>query len=484
MEKDYGRRNVNLSVGKKTGDFAFSVSGMIGQGQRSDQTYTDFSDSSYNMAGKSALNPAYVNAAISYKGLSFRGIGDFYTTTMGDGYGDVIKAGPQKESFNSMYSELKYVIKLSDKFTITPRINFKSQTPWKTAAYDEESAYNKTVNRTLENITASYNINRYVNVIFGGESYQDKAREYTGDSSNFFSNGQQTIGYYNYAFFTQGLIKTRLVNFIVGARYDKHNAYGSAFVPRVGLTKKYNRFHFKALYSNSFRAPAIENINAADSNGIRPELTQVMETEFGYQITRKSIFTVNLYDIQTNHPIIYYTYTDTSGKSNDVYGNFGKTGTQGIEAEYRIKDKWGYLILNYAFYSAANKEHVDIYNTPDKASLLGFANHRANINLCFNITKNFSFNTTGSLYGPRWAVTGYDTTGNAIQEQQPSLFLLNFFAKYQPVKGLSIGLGVYDVLNEKFKFIEPYNGGHPMLPGPSREIVFRLQYNLNFKNRQ
>src|SRR6185369_4186982 len=112
-----------------------------------------------------------------------------------------------------------------------------------------------------------------------------------------FYNGTDNVSFFNYAFFAQGLVKTRLVNFIVGARYDKHNIYGDAFVPRVGLTKKYNRFHFKALFSNSFRAPSIENINASRTLGISPERTQVAELELGYQLTHKSFFTVNFYDI-------------------------------------------------------------------------------------------------------------------------------------------------------------------------------------------
>ena len=52
-----------------------------------------------------------------------------------------------------------------------------------------------------------------------------------------------------------------------------------------------------------------------------------------------------------------------------------------------------------------------------------------------------------------------------------------------PIKGLTVGLGVYDALNQKFKFIQPYDGGHAPLPGPSREIIFRLNYHLNFKSK-
>ncbi|MGZ4096642.1 MAG: TonB-dependent receptor plug domain-containing protein [Bacteroidia bacterium] len=480
MEKDYGRRNVNLMIGKKIGDFSFSVAGLMGQGQRSDQTYHDFSDSTYNMAGSSALNPRYFNAALGYKGLSFRVIGDFYQTSHRNGYGPVIRDGTQMENFNSAFSELKYIYKVNDKLTITPRINYKTQTPWQAPAYDDKKPYNKTATRTTGNITASYNMNRYVNIVCGSEIYQDVAVDHT--DSSYFLNDKQTISFYNYAFFAQGLIKTRLVNFIVGARYDKHNVYGHAFVPRVGLTKKYNRFHFKALYSNAFRAPAIENINSADSTGIKPELTQVMEVELGYQVTHKSIFTVNVYDIETKNPIIYYTSLDST--NTDLYKNFGHAGTQGIEAEYRIKDKWGYVTINYAFYSAANKQKVALYETEKSSSLLGFANHRVNLNASWNISKKLSFNTTASLYGPRYAVTSLDTAGNSVQELLAPKFLLNFFFRYQPVKGLSIGLGMYDVLNQKINFIQPYAGGSPPLPGSSREVVFRLQYDLNFKNKK
>ncbi|MGZ3931787.1 MAG: TonB-dependent receptor plug domain-containing protein [Bacteroidia bacterium] len=476
MEKDYGRRNVNLAIGKKFGDVSFSLSGMLGQGQRSDQTYRDFKDTSYSMAGNSSLDTKYFNAALGYKGLSFRVIGDFYSTRIGDGYGDVIKSGIVAENFNSVYSELKYVIKFNDKFTLTPRLNYKSQTPWQSPEYTGTKAYNRTATRATGNLTASWNVNRHINFVFGAETYQDKATDYV--DSSYFSNGTQHVTYYNYSFFAQGLIKTRIVNFIVGARYDRHNVYGHAFVPRVGLTKKYNKFHFKALFSNSFRAPAIENIDGANIYGIKPELTQVMEVELGYQVTRKSILTVNAYDITTRNPIIYYTDSTNS----DYYTNSGHSGTQGVEAEYRIKDKWGYVTLNYAFYSVANKEKVSSYAVSgSSSSLVGFANHRVNFNACFNITKALSFNASGSYYGSRWAYTRVDTLGNPVQEKLSPAFLLNCFVKYNtPVRGLSIGVGCYDILNQKFLFVQAYNGGHAPLPGPSREIVFRLQYNLNF----
>ena len=478
MEKDFGRRNLNLLVGRKINDFSFSLSGLIGQGQRSDQTYTDYSDTSYSMAGSSNLNPSYVNLALGYKGLSFRAIGDFYNLSMQDGYGNVIKQGAVPASFNAMFSELKYVKQINKNFNITSRVNYKNQSPYKSEGYDFEEAYHINAGRMFENITANYNSNRNVNFVFGVECYQDNAIDKT--DSGYFSNGEKTVNYQNYAGFAQGLIKTKPINFILGARFDYHSAFGEAFVPRVGLTKKYDKFHYKILYSQSFKSPSIDNINSADSSGIKPEYTNVFEIEAGYRITRKSFVSFNFYDINTNQPIVYYTSMDSS--NTDYYSNFGRTGTRGFEFEYRYKEKWGFLNLNYAYYNAENKSSVDLYLTKDPKSLLGFANHRLNLHVSWNVNKNLSLNSSASYYGKRWFVSGVDSSGMSIKETIDPILLLNFFVRYEtPIKGLNIGAGVYDILNEKINFIQPYDGGHAPLPGPSREFVFRLQYNLNFK---
>ncbi|HTA61174.1 MAG TPA: TonB-dependent receptor plug domain-containing protein [Bacteroidia bacterium] len=483
-EKDFMRRNINLSAGKKIGDFEWSVSGMMGQGQRSDQNYTDIYGSSYTMIGNSALNPAYANVGASYKGLSFRAIGDFYKTTTQDGY-DAIYPKPYAQNFNSTYFELKYLWKVSKKLTITPKLNYKNQSPWKTPQGDSiDQTYLKTATRSTANITASYNPTRKINVVFGSEYYKDMAVDHlAGDT---FYNGKQTVSFYNYAFFAQGLLKTRFVNIILGARYDKHNVYGDAFVPRVGLTKKYNKFHFKALYSNSFRAPAIENINLSGANGIHPEKTQVLELELGYQLTHNSIFTINFFDITTKNPIIYYSI----GAGTDAYTNQGNTGTRGFEAEYKVKDTWGYIAINYSYYTAAGKDKSAAYNVvQDPSMMLGFASSKVNLNASIKLTENLSINPSGTFYGPRWGYNSVDTGGYAQLSKFNSVFLFNLFLKYNtPVKGLSIGFGVYDIFNEKFVFIQPYaqpgsltNLPHAPLPGPPREFIFRLSYDLNFK---
>lgn len=491
---DFLHRNAYFAIGNKVKDLEYSFMGFTGEGQRSDQRYTDFNDSSYYMGGgNSNTKPNYFSAGLKYKGLSYRWIGDFYNTSMKNGYGDVVPGIAVAETFHSTFHDLKYQINVNNKLNITPRITFKSQTPWKTEPYSGKEAYNRTATRTRGNVTASYNPNRYINFVLGGEFYQDKATDHL--DSSYFSNGESTVTYQNYAFFTQGLIKTRIVNFIVGARYDKHNVYGDAFVPRVGLTKKYGQFHFKALYSKAFRAPAIENVNYAITDtlhlnniralgydiapGIKPEFTQVAELELGYKLGRKSIITLNFFDITTTNPIVYLTDSTNA----DLYTNYGGAGTKGVEAEYKLRLKKFNVSFNYAFYTAANKDKIADYETEDDNSLMAFANSRANISAVWFPTEKLSVNLTGSYYGKRWAYTSLDTAGNSVSELLAPTILLNLFVNYEPMDGLNIGLGCYDMLNQNFLFVQPYDGYHAPLPGPSREILLKVQYNFHFKSK-
>jgi len=481
MQNAMGRRNFNLSAGKTKKDFEFSLGAFLGSSNRSDQDYTDIHGTSYNMAGNSNLNPTLINIGMAYKGFSVRGIMDLYQTTVRDAY-DSSKATPYPMNFNSYFLEAKYsgTLDKKKKFTLTPKFNFKSQSPWQTLPGIDttEAAYYKIVQRYTGNITLSYNLTRKINFVAGAELYKDIAQDKV--DSSFFKNGEKQVNYFNQAYFLQGLAKTRFVNFILGARYDIHSDYGSAFVPRVGFTKKINRFHFKALYSNSFRAPAIENINR--SKVIKPEFTTVTEIEAGYQLTRKSIFTANFFDISTKNPIIYY---DSLGTDN--YKNFGDGGSRGVEIEYRLRDKWGYLIANYSFYSVANKTNDSGYQIPgNNAMLLAFPAHKGNFSAYFKVGKYFGISPSLSYIGERYGYTHTDSLGYSIADKLPAVVLANLFVNVNNfgVKGLTIGVGCYDILDSKYKFIQPYNGYHAPLPGPSRELLIKIIYEVKAENRK
>ena len=138
--------------------------------------------------------------------------------------------------------------------------------------------------------------------------------------------------------------------------------------------------------------------------------------------------------------------------------------------------------FSYSYYSIKNKEVVEAYEVPDQNSLLAIPSHKASLIAKLKLTRHLSFNPTVLWLGERYGYTSYDTAGDPVLEKFSPSLLANLFICYDGlfVKGLDIGLGVYDILNTKTQFIQPYSGDHAPLPGPSREIVFRLSYNLNF----
>jgi outer membrane receptor for ferrienterochelin and colicin len=479
MQKSFARRNLSLSGGYKKGELDFSIAGSIGEAKRSDQVYTDVYGGSYDMNKFSAINPANLNVGFKFRNFSTRFILDNYAVRSADGY-DAVRE-PYWGKFNSKFCEIKYELKLGKKLTIIPKINYKNQIPWNTEGDSITDPYYKIADRYTGNLNVSYNYSRKLNITIGGEVFNDRAEDRVEGS--YYADSAKKVSYLNEAVFAQALMKFRLINIIVGARFDNHNIYGSSFVPRVGLTKKIDKFHFKVLYSNAFRAPTIENINLTDSTGMKPERTSVIEFEAGYQLNRKSIVTVNLFDITTRGTIIYYFDNNTG---MDAYHNVGSNGTRGGEFEYKIKDHWGYINLNYSFYTASGKGKIEDYEVPqNKSVLLAFSAHKANLNVNFNYTRHFTINPSVSFQSDRYACTSIDTMGNGIIEKLPAVVYANLFLRYvNIVKGLDVGVGVYNIFNERVRYIQPYNSLHAPLPGLSREFAIKVSYSFGFKKKE
>jgi outer membrane receptor for ferrienterochelin and colicin len=216
------------------------------------------------------------------------------------------------------------------------------------ACGEEESYSGKTAERIEESLGLSYNATERLNILAGGSFYKDLAHT-APDAPDYdlFLNGQRSTDYSNGSFFAQGLLRTNWVDVTIGGRMDRHSQAGNSFAPRFALTKVLGKFHVKGLVSKAFRAPGIENLLLNPE--IKPERTTVMEFEAGYQITRNSILTGNVFNSRIKKPIVY-AYDPEANV--ETYQNFSETGTRGFELDYRIKEGWGYVNMNYSYYRA------------------------------------------------------------------------------------------------------------------------------------
>jgi outer membrane receptor for ferrienterochelin and colicin len=479
MKKTFGRRNLSVSAGQHFGDVAVNIGALMGEGNRSDQDYTDYFGEHVNIGGKQKLNPSFLEAAISYKEFSFRGIADIYHTTMVDGYNHLLSRSYNND-FTSYYFEAKYKLPLGNKISLVPRFNFKQQTPWNytgTSTDGEFEQYNRTSYQPRYNLTCYYDLNEHLNFNAGGEYFIDRAEENTQGET--FNTGERSVSYNNTSFFAQGLWSNPIANVTIGARLSDNSQYQSSFVPRIGITKVINRLHAKLLFSKAYRAPGIENIDR--SINIKPENTTVSEFETGYQFGDIAFFSANFYDITTHDPIVYYY------DNGDGYKNYGTSGTRGLELDFRLKGKLGYAGINYSFYTTRGKKAISDYSVSENsAALLAFPAHKINLSGSLKVTQHFSL--SGSL---SWNCERYDfisldtiTNQNITQKYNPQLFAgIYFNFPNILMKGFSAGFGCNNLLDEREIYIQPYNSNHAPLPGPSREIRVRISYEMNFSKK-
>ncbi|HKR03512.1 MAG TPA: TonB-dependent receptor plug domain-containing protein [Bacteroidia bacterium] len=479
MSKTFGHRKFNVSVGDDQKDFSYAFSASLIDANRSQEEHKDVFRNSYDMTDQSGIKNAHINLGLNFKDYQFRGIIDNYRLSTRDAYQENLSQAYPLH-FDSYLFELKKDFRILRKLTLTPKFNYKNQTPWSykgSSVQDEFEVFEINSQRYTGTLTVNYDINDHINITGGTEYFTDRAAQKAGGVFN--TNNSDVFQYENTAVFAQTLVRTRFATLTAGARYINNSEFASSFVPRIGITKTINKLHIKLLFSKAFRAPNTQNIDL--NSEIKPENTTVFEAETGYQLSSKMSLTLNAFDISTKDPIIY-SYNDLLDE--DVYMNYEKTGTRGFEIEYKYKSGSGYLGLNYSFYIPSGNalSNYAVPGNPD--ALLAFPAHRINLTSGKKIFNNLKLNSTISFSGPRYAIVSlHENAGDTIVKKfNPNIIAsLNVCYNNLFTKGLDASIGVYNLADAKNFYIQPYNSLHAPLPGTSREFVMKLSYIINFK---
>ena len=478
----FRRRTISAAFGRTFGNaHPLSVKGgvYVGQGNRSDQPFVDINQDTYNMADSARSDPMLFHLSAEYRGFKLGYLFEYYRTTMKDGYGEMLNDRLPVNYLSSSLS-VSYDWQLGKGLKIVPRFHLLNQKPWQTAndvarAY-EDIYWNPTAQRVLGGLTSTWDPLRSLNLLLGTEYYVDSA---TYDyASTEPANPERTVfdvSHWNAAVFGQALLETPWVNLSAGARYEHREQVGGSFVPRAGATKTFGPFHFKLLGSRAFRAPAIGNL--AQTPDLKPETTTVFELELGYRLHPSLFAVVSAFDITIDRPFVYYFDASTG---LDGYRNFNRMGTRGAELELRFASERHFANLSYSYYTAAGKDRIDTLAVPGHRSvLLGFAPHKIALLAGAGITKHLDASVTALLFaGPRFGYYAYDPLGAPVARDYGAELQLGAFVSYRDLlfEGSFLGLGIANVTNAKTVLIQPYDNGHPPLPGPSREVYLQIGY--------
>ena len=469
------RSNLQLQTGKRfANDITFSVFAFAHQGDRSHRTLDLPTGQTINYADSSKVNTANFNFAFDIKNFHAQFLYENYSFETSDSPLDVLM-----RSYNA---KLYYDFKPSEKLKITPRIRISNQLPWN---YSSDiptiyEYYNSTNTRLNSDIIATYTANQYFTFSTGLVYQYDYSRNLT--ALLLFNNNKNTISYTTLAAFGEVVLNTKYANISAGLRVDDHSSLNPAAAPRFSITKAFKHTHFKLIYSRSFKIPMIQNFNLAGEDKLKPEFVQFLEVEAGAYLVNKPknklLLTTNIYRIQITDPIIY-GYNPIA--SFETYGNFPKTGTQGLETELRYTSPKIKIIANYSLYNPYQNKMEEIEIEGNTKQFLAFPNTKFNFFIAYKITPSFSASTTVTWQNERFTYlyTDPDSEDLTLIRYKPVMFE-NLFFQYQNIgkTGIDVGFGAYNLFDTPNVFLYPTNTSIVPLADQSREFLIRLRYTI------
>lgn len=497
MASTFSDRSIAVAAGKTLmkGDLAISGLGYLGQGNRSGREYRTHTGETYPLTQEraSATDPGHVNLAVRWKDFTLRLLVDDYRVNSIDGLGSLVTkknaAGedvvtPSGMAFRTAAADLRGKIELRENLRLLPRLHLRWQQPWRVGDETSSLFFNKAVGRVLASLAVQWDINQALDLLAGADFTYDLAYtvhpELAGkglqtDFSTLDPAHPAQTGLWNVAAYAQLQWAMSLADVTVGGRFEYNSRAGASFVPRVAITKSFERLNVKLLYSGAFRAPAIENLSLGD--GVKPERAGVGEAELGYQLNDWAYAAVSAFVIDVSQPIVYGVDPVTQ---LEAYRNYGTTGSRGLEFEARLKGAPGFVRATYSLAELSPGSDVTTYqNEATRTQALGFPTHKLTGWGRLKLPAGFSLNGSAVVLGSRYAIVGAPDV--PALTRLPWAAVLGVNAGWDcpqdwVLRGLSISLGVNNLLNANVPYVQPYDGGGAPLPGRERDFFVRVGY--------
>ena len=541
----FAHNQFGIYYGKKWKNFSLDIKSYFGAGQRSNRNQFSFYDINEwgnlgigkvkSLKNNSSIEPSTLAFTLKYKNWKYISYSDDYKVqdiTHLDTLGNINNFIRNKTTQH----QLSYNWKINEKLIIKPKLDISLQVKETEGKTNDDFNLDDDLNLISEensvarikfSTLAHYNKTHRQNWTFGVENFVDIYNQ--KDDTSSYGEPYRTI-----ALFSQVIFKLPFWNVTLGGRIEDNSIYGFSIVPRIGATKRIHNFNLKCMITTGYRTPTIGNIlhsfngiyqiNADSTNiyipnltkNLKPEIISNFEFEIGYKVNKKLLLKANIFDIDIDNPIVFYTYSDKSirnfyTKNNgfvgkqmyglNVYQNFESAGTKGVEFEVKFKDVWGSLDMNYSFYSVKD-EHVNpaysvsefnfdakerMNNIYKESSVLAFPKHQFMTRILVNLTEDVSIHYNINCYGVRYAhnaeVYEDDTYPVAYLKRYSPSFISDIYFNVENLfwKGFRFGIGIYDIFNSNYKYVQAQFAYNVEIPRTSRECFFKITYNFHVK---
>lgn len=475
------RRNTSASFGAMYEKFNYSITTGFSTANRSDGFYSDSAGKEVDLTRNSRLNDRFLSGRFQYGNFSMKGLADLYQIQTQTGQGPVTKF-PYTLNFSNLNLEAVYNYRLSSSIVARPYFSLRRQNPWQLITPPDSNdsgligLFHAHATRISSGANAEWNINNNLEISGGLGFWRENSHDVVNPDSGINGTFQCLTSFF------QGIWKTRLFNLSAGVRLDRHSYYPDQplISPRIALIKPLGNQYFKFSFNRSLRTPAIANIVFSLNPVINPQTTNYFDLEYGIRIGHHLSLAFNAFHIAVKEGIVYQIINDIG----DGYTNSGRQGTQGLEAQFSFRNNHGASIQgSWSFYRNNESEPGGNYYLPGKSINLAYPAHKVCLNAGLPITRKLKLNTTMLFISSRYGFNGlpdnpdFINYGNRIQ--------WNAYLDWRDVylKGLHLGLGIFDISNSNYSLIQPYRSYLLPIPGLSTEFTFRISYGLNPEGR-
>ena len=466
---------VDGSVGYAfTNGWRFSVGVNYENFIRSDQAYVSQAGTVVDLRRYSGMEPYTINADLGWKDLDLRFIYDDFEFKNPLANGEPPVGFPDwSRTFRSSMGSAKYDFNVSDALTIAPKLTVLHQEPWGLETNPGRGDFKLDYDKLNLDIPLVATFNERNHLLAGVTGYFESAKAidtaYLNAAPSAFFFGSDHVNYHDIAGYAQYDLDTDWANFTVGGRYESHDYAGDALVPRLGVTKAWERFHLKLLYDEAFRTPNIDDIYFQLGNAaVRYEKTASYQLESGYRFNDHLSAVANLYYMRIVRPIVFTVSGSEFGALNG-----GPLSDYGGEAELRYRGERFAGTLGYSYYQADQQlsaERLLLYGSAVSGLNLALPAHKVSGSGTFHLTKklDWNLNATYQTAARAWVYPGQE-------EWLPAEFTLNTFIERR-WKSFECGIGIQNLLDQKILLGQAYNGGAAPLPLLGRNYFVRLTY--------
>jgi outer membrane receptor for ferrienterochelin and colicin len=475
-------------------EFEASLTGSWVTAQRSTQTFGSAGSMPLSMEDHYGIESGQLNLYTAWQGLELRAMMDRYRSGVAYQYpiADAATGAPAVDSltgsaiygdpltgqitWDGYYANLQKKFALRNDLSLKARLRAKYQRPWAYEGDIRTSDGYQTYDVSSSRFSADFGLDwvpsETFDVVIGGEALTD--RVWKNEAGQVFGNGSSEVENRNLSQFSELTVQTDYVNFISGYRFDNNERFGNSFVPRFAATKAWKTTHLKLLYSKAFKSP---NVYVAESEGIKPEKTTVIEAEAGALLGDHWSVTTNVFSSEINGIIFFVPSSDPANVGN-TYANLGSSKVAGAEFEVKGLYKLAQGTINYANYMNTDDAPNALVIGPHDKARLGMPQHRVNARGILHIQPWMDLSVSGNWVSSCTVVSATNSAAEPVAEEVDPMLLLNAGLSFQPpfVKQLKIELAMQNVTDVDRKLLVVDRSGSPSFPGMGREYRLAAGY--------